>query len=293
MTVCDSVDQHASNGSHSCSAEIERRASSRSYQDIVRIGPTANQRAGVFLDFLSRRGKSSRIQEHEEAPLLANDVLASDYEEMQYGFDSLDGSSDLAGSVGAVKKSGRKARARAGDLSATRRGGAASAAGSAVKHGAMVAGDVLLPGAGTAAGAVDGAMAVRGKSKEGRSGGTQSAKQGAGFAAGFIPVVGPFLAFAEDIYGIGKETFQPSKTRTRGKVIAAERLMADARERLAQLPALRERLAEYEGPEKATFVGQLDKAESRLNQAISDARAWTQKKAERGTLPLLGDDGDF
>ncbi|MFT5586719.1 MAG: hypothetical protein ACI9VR_004321 [Cognaticolwellia sp.] len=262
---------------------------------------------GGRMDFLSRMTKSKSIREDESASLLENDVLASDFEDGQLGFDALDASgdmasgdmasgdtasSDMASSMGAVKKSGRKAKARANDLSGTRTSEAAGAAGSAVKHGAMFGADLAFAGAGTAAGAVDGAKAVRDKSKEGRSGGKQSAKQSAAFAAGFIPLIGPFVGFAEDLYGIGKATFQPATARTKEKLANAEKLMADAREKLAELPALEERLAAYHGPDKDKFAGQLAKARGRLEDAIDSAEAWLEKKSGKGTLPLLsGGDG--
>ena len=245
------------------------------------------------MDFFSRKSKSKSksksIREDDAAPLLENDVLASSFEDSQSGFDSLEDSSDMASDVSAVKKSGRKAKARASDLSGTRRGEAAAAAGSAVKHAAMVGADVLLPGAGTAAGALDGAKAVRDKSKEGRSGTKQTAKQSAGFAVGFIPVIGPFVAFAEDIYGMGKATFQPAKERTKSKLAAAKKLISEAEQGLEKLAGLRERLAEYDGPDRDTFEGQLNKAERRLNHAIADGEAWMAKKSDKGSLPLLGD----
>lgn len=252
---------------------------------------------------LKGKSKSSGIREDDAAPLLQNDVLAANYEDGQSGFDSLsdDGGQSMAQQVNALKGAGRKGKARANELGNRRRDDLGGAALDVGKQGALIGADALLPGLGTGLGAVDSAAAVRSKQKEGRSGAKQVGRQAASTGAGFIPVIGNFIGLAESVFGFARLALEPAAARTDRKVAALKKLDADAKAALALVPDARERLAAYDGDDKAKLVARLDKAEARLQAAIRDGKAWKEKKSTHGTLPLLsgsngpdsGDSGDF
>lgn len=243
---------------------------------------------------MARSRKPKVLDSSEEAPLLANDELAMSWSSDQIGFDSLEpppSSSSLASEVDSVKGAGRRAISGGKELEARRRDDALSGVVSMGKSGVMLGADALLPGLGSGLGAVDSAMSIRESAKSGHGMAKETAKQAVMTGLGFVPVVGQFVGFAEGLYTTAKATMQPDKARTAEKLKAAQKLRSDCEMGLIRVADLREQLDTYDGKDKATLGARLDKAEGRLQDGIGMVDAWMTKKSDKGTLPLLADDG--
>ncbi len=240
---------------------------------------------------MARTRKSKPFRSDDAAPLLENDELAHSFESMQSDFDILEPAPEpsMASQVGAIKKSGRKAVAKGGALHQRRRDEVMDAGVDMLKEGAFMGADALVPGLGSGLGAVDSLAAMRGASKEGASLGKASAKEVVSTGIGFIPVVGEVFGFCEAIYKMGKATLQTGKSRTAEKLAAAQKLKADCERGLLRINDVRAQMSDYTGKDRSKLLGRLDKAEARMYKGIRLADEWLEKKAEKGSLPLVAD----
>lgn len=187
-----------------------------------------------------------------------------------------------------AKKSGRQARANAETIERTRTQEVAGHARDIAKEGAFIAADVVVPGTGTAAGALDSVNSARNDVKAGQSKKSAVGKNAAKSAAGQIPVIGQFLGIVESTYGIVKAVGQPAKSRTAEKYALALRGIEMAKVRLVEIEELEAQIDMMDldaVPERDRK--RLGKARLRIEQMVTTIELWDQRKEEHGTKPLL------
>lgn len=190
--------------------------------------------------------------------------------------------------ISKAKKSGRQARANAETIEQTRTQEVVGHMGDIAKEGAFIAADAVLPGSGTAAGAIDSVNSARNDVKSGQSKKSAVGKNAAKSAAGQIPIVGQFLGIVESTYGIVKAVGQPAKSRTADKYALALRGIQMAKVKLAEIEDLE---AQIEMMDMDAVPEQdrkrLDKARLRIEDMLTTIELWDQRKEEHGTKPLL------
>lgn len=193
---------------------------------------------------------------------------------------------DLLETANDLRQQGRHARAQADDVNSRRRDEVASSARSALMNGGGMLADGFVPGLGTAIGAARSAHSVRERHLQGRSGGAEVARQGVSTGAGFIPVIGNFLGFAEDLCNAGWAVLQSKKGRKADKLERVQKIRNRAAEFLPQIEDARTSLRDYQGTDRAKIERRLDKAEERLREAQAAADRWIANNADGGNLPL-------
>jgi hypothetical protein len=196
---------------------------------------------------------------------------------------------DARQSIAALKQAGRATKTAGEKLHSTRTQEATAAIVNGGVRGVGVGADLLVPFLGTGLSAALSTKAMVDAHKSGQRKGTELARQGIPTAAGFIPVVGPFIGFCLELSDLGEATLQSGKSRTKKKVAKTESLLSSIEQHRAMLAPVREALSEYTGEDKQDLERRLQKAVSRMDAAEQAARDWLDKKSAHMTLPLLSD----
>ncbi len=223
--------------------------------------------------------------EHDTAPLLQNDSLAP--------VGAAPAPSDAAPppSVGQQVKEarqwGRAARSGGAALQQRRRGQVGDAAFGMAKGATIATVGAFAPGADMALSAADLAYGARQAHKDGGSASREAGKGAVMEAAGFIPVIGPFIGFVEDAAIFAQAIGETPKHRTQRKVQEAKALLTEADERLVRIADVERDLDAYDGADREEHAARLAKAKGRLQDSLAVVRDWLKKKSDHQTLPLL------
>jgi hypothetical protein len=204
-------------------------------------------------------------------------------------YKPLDAESDKAASEAEI--AGRSAKHDAGVLASSRTKDFAKASGRVAYGLGAGAVDIAAPGAGTAMVGGLAAYDTREKRRRGKKfSKTEAAQVAVGAPIVPVPMLGPVLSTAPDVYKAGKAVFQSEKDRSIEKSDLASTMADEGLESIEGIEKQIESIKE-QGPLDPTDkpkLAKLEKAKKRLARHGGTAETYVGHKEDMGTARLLG-----